>query len=350
MSRPGVDFFVAHLVLSAPLPSTLSSVVCLPQYMELRTKLDWTRTKADKDVRRARAQASTLRTKWALLCGDGGGGGSGQPLLDTMRVDTPAYGGHSSSSPGAGSTAGGGGGYHAGGAGLGSGRGDSRSGGSGRSGKHQRHHHQPQQDPSRRGGGGGGGGSSLKGEGSLPVEARRGGPDASNSNNRGGWIGSERGPGGLSSGGGVGVPRGVGRILGPSVSDPSIPGQQQHLRQQRHTASGGGMRPLACGSSTVGGGGGGGGGVGSKKHVAGPGHNGAGGRLGSSPKGSVSFNPAFSAGSDPGGAIVGDAGSSRGGGGRAVGGGQRPPWTEQRGKGAGVGGGGGGHPQQILYA
>ncbi|CAM9791942.1 unnamed protein product, partial [Ectocarpus sp. 8 AP-2014] len=45
------------------------------KYMELRTKLDWTRTKADKDVRRARAQASALRTKWAILCGDGEGGG-----------------------------------------------------------------------------------------------------------------------------------------------------------------------------------------------------------------------------------------------------------------------------------
>ncbi|CAM9688757.1 unnamed protein product, partial [Choristocarpus tenellus] len=38
------------------------------KYMELRTKLDWTRQKAGKDVKRARAQASTLRAKWTLLC------------------------------------------------------------------------------------------------------------------------------------------------------------------------------------------------------------------------------------------------------------------------------------------
>lgn len=70
--------------------------------MELRTKLDWTRTKADKDVRRARAQASALRTKWAILSGDGD-----SSLLDTMRVDPPHLS-HSSSAPGIGKGGGGG--------------------------------------------------------------------------------------------------------------------------------------------------------------------------------------------------------------------------------------------------
>lgn len=53
--------------------------------MELRTKLDWTRQKAGKEVRRARAQASALRTKWALLCQEGKGGENS--LLDCVELD-----------------------------------------------------------------------------------------------------------------------------------------------------------------------------------------------------------------------------------------------------------------------
>lgn len=56
--------------------------------MELRTKLDWTRTKAEKDVRKARAQASALRSKWALLCGGGRMGAC--PLLDSAKADAGA--------------------------------------------------------------------------------------------------------------------------------------------------------------------------------------------------------------------------------------------------------------------
>ncbi|CAM9725477.1 unnamed protein product, partial [Scytosiphon promiscuus] len=79
------------------------------KYMELRTKLDWTRTKSEKDVRRARAQASALRTKWAILCGGGEGGESS--LLDTMKVDSaPHLLGHSSSAPPGTAQQGGGGG------------------------------------------------------------------------------------------------------------------------------------------------------------------------------------------------------------------------------------------------
>lgn len=51
-------------------------------------KLDWTRTKAEKDVRKARAQASALRSKCALLCGGGRMGAC--PLLDSAKVDVAA--------------------------------------------------------------------------------------------------------------------------------------------------------------------------------------------------------------------------------------------------------------------
>jgi hypothetical protein len=37
------------------------------RYMELRTKLDFTRQSTGKDVIKYKAQASTLRAKWAML-------------------------------------------------------------------------------------------------------------------------------------------------------------------------------------------------------------------------------------------------------------------------------------------
>ncbi|CAM9676957.1 unnamed protein product, partial [Ectocarpus fasciculatus] len=244
------------------------------KYMELRTKLDWTRTKADKDVRRARAQASALRTKWAILCGDGEGGG-GSSLLDTMQVDMAPPGphlNHSSSAPGTAAAAGG-----------------VRGGGVGAAGHNNNHGaagggHSPKFASNS---GQHGGGPSRAGVGSPPIA-------------RGGGGGGGRGVGRgvpLSSRGGQGP-------LAPSTSDPSLLRRQQQTRPQRG-GFGGGNNNL---------------------NMAGAG----GAARGGSPPGGLSAG--LSAGTDPGGELLGDMGTGRGGTG---GGGQRPPWSEQ-------GGGGGG--------
>jgi len=52
------------------------------KYMELRTKLDYTRQSTGKDVLKYKAQASTLRAKWALLSASVGGPNT---LLDEME-------------------------------------------------------------------------------------------------------------------------------------------------------------------------------------------------------------------------------------------------------------------------
>lgn len=279
------------------------------QYMELRTKLDWTRQKADKDVRRARAQASTLRTKWALLCGDGAGGENS--LLDSMRVDSAPNRDHSSSAPVI----------------MGNGG---------------RNKQSRQQQCVSRGGG------------SPPVTAKSTG---------GGGVGG-RGPSsrtGLRSGGGAGNPRGWREgAMSASQSEPSLlaPKTQQQQQLWQTISGGGGMgigggvgreiaenasQRLWVGASPAT--------SGSNNSSMVPGNGIIGGGLRGSPaQGGVSFNPGLSAGSDPGGGrlLMTDVGDYRGGGG---GGGEgkgnpRPPWSEQGGKAAG----GGRHAPPLLYA
>ncbi|CAN0343349.1 unnamed protein product [Ectocarpus sp. 12 AP-2014] len=270
------------------------------KYMELRTKLDWTRTKADKDVRRARAQASALRTKWAILCGDGEGGG-GSSLLDTMQVDVaPAPRlNHSSSAPGTAAAGGGRGGIGA--AGHNNNHGAAVGGHSPKfvSNNGQQH----------------GGGPSRAGVGSPPIA---------------------RGGGGVGGGGGCGVPlsRGDQGPLAPSTSDPSL------LRRRQTRPQRGGFGGVNSSFKMVGAGGG----VGNFKNAAVslPGYAGGGGAArGGSPPGGLSAG--LSAGSDPGGALLSDMGTGRGGNG---GGGQRPPWSEQ----GGGRGAGDFASKKILYA
>mmetsp|Transcript_44914 Transcript_44914/g.57508 ORF Transcript_44914/g.57508 Transcript_44914/m.57508 type:complete len:579 (+) Transcript_44914:73-1809(+) len=66
------------------------------KYMELRTKLDYTRQSTGRDVIKYKQVASQLRTKWALLSASM----PGQPtLLDEVEVnDTQAFGGSSTAS------------------------------------------------------------------------------------------------------------------------------------------------------------------------------------------------------------------------------------------------------------
>jgi hypothetical protein len=56
------------------------------KYMELRTKLDYTRQSTGKDVVKYKAQASTLRAKWAILSASVG---APNTLLDEMEPDQP---------------------------------------------------------------------------------------------------------------------------------------------------------------------------------------------------------------------------------------------------------------------
>lgn len=224
-------------------------------------KLDWTRQKAGKDVRRARAQASALRTKWALLCGEGGGGEN--PLLDTVQVHDVR-----SSSPPATTSA------------------DNIT-----SGKSQRQH--------RHGG--------TKGwvGGGPPTTKGNDGPQAWTA--VGGRAGGLGGRGGGPSGSGV---RGLGSVGGlvPSRSESAL--STKHHQQKRVTTRGG---SIGVGNNSVGG-------------------------WGATPPGEAGeFIPGLSAGSDPGGGIMGGV-SGRGGG-------QRPPWTEQ-----GTGGASGGGHSPLLYA
>ncbi|CAB1102358.1 unnamed protein product [Ectocarpus sp. CCAP 1310/34] len=270
------------------------------KYMELRTKLDWTRTKADKDVRRARAQASALRTKWAILCGDGEGGG-GSSLLDTMQVDVapgPRLN-HSSSAPGTAAAGGGRGGLGA--AGHNNNHGAAAGGHSPKFASNNGQQH--------------GGGPSRAGVGSPPI-ARGGGG--------GGGGGGKRG---------VQLSRGGQGPLAPSTSDPSF------LRRRQIPSQRGGFGGVNSSLKMVGGGGGGGG---KNAAVSLPGYAGGRGaaRGGSSPGG---LSAGLSAGTDPGGELLSDMGTGTGGNG---GGGQRPPWSEQ-------GGGRGARDivsNKILYA
>lgn len=273
--------------------------------MELRTKLDWTRQKADKDVRRARAQASTLRTKWALLCRDGAGGDDS--LLDSVKVDSAPHHDHSSSAP-------------------------SIMGNGGRNNKQTRQHRVSR-----------GGGSPR-----VVVEKSSGG----GSGTRGS---SSRA--GLRSGGGLGNPQGGrGVTMSASQSEPSLQQQQQQQQLLRQTSSGGGtgiggvvgresaknvgQRSWMGASPAT---------PGSNNSSIAPGSNIiGGGRLAPSVQGGVSFDPGLSAGSDPGGGrmLMTDVGDYRGGSGGGEGRGHpRPPWSEQGGK-----TGGGRQAPQLLYA
>lgn len=235
--------------------------------MELRTKLDWTRQRAGKDVRKARAQASALRTKWALLCGDGGGGENS--LLDSMTVDAPFLG-HSTSAPGvchgAAAVAGGGGG------GARRGGGGNTNSGSWLHGKSQQHHR-----------------GRVKGGGEVPPIAR-GAPGA--------WAGTETGGRGRSAG----AAGGVGGVIPMGHLDPAL-----FSSQKRVTVSAGGLGAGGGRAPTTGG---------IPTHV-----DSGGGRGGSFPQG-VTFTPGLSAGSDPGGGRFGGVNSRNGGQ-------PRPPWSEQ---------------------
>lgn len=206
-----------------------------------------------------------------------------------MRVDTIPHLGHSSSAPGTAVAGGGGTGGH---------NSNNRVGGN------LKHNNQ---------------GGSSRGGGSPPIGTK------------GGRVGASRG-GGVASRGGAGG-------IGPaSKSEPSLLARQhqQQSGQQRQATGGGGVgsgREAVDGqhrSWTAGSGG--------NAHALPTGYAGRGG----SPQGRMSFNPALSAGSDPGGALPGEIGGSRGGSG---GGGQRQPWSEQAGK-AVVGR----HAPQLLYA
>lgn len=264
--------------------------------MELRTKLDWTRQKADKDVRRARAQASALRTKWALLCRDGAGGDDS--LLDSVRVDSAPHHDHSSSAP-------------------------SILGNGGRNNKQARQHRVSR------------GGASPR----VVIENSSGGGSATRGS-------SSRA--GLRSGGGLGIPQGGrGVTMSASQSEPSLQQQQQQLRQAssggvvgRETAKSVGQRSWMGASPAT---------PGSSNSSIAPGSNIiGGGRLAPSVQGGVSFDPGLSAGSDPGGGrmLMTDVGDYRGGSGGGEGRGHpRPPWSEQGGK-----TGGGRQAPQLLYA
>ena len=54
------------------------------RYLELRAKLDWTRHHADRQVKKAKAAASTLRAKWALATNSQQGLLDNVPLPDTL--------------------------------------------------------------------------------------------------------------------------------------------------------------------------------------------------------------------------------------------------------------------------
>ena len=54
------------------------------RYLELRAKLDWTRHHADRQVKKAKAAASTLRAKWALATNSQQGLLDNVPLPDTI--------------------------------------------------------------------------------------------------------------------------------------------------------------------------------------------------------------------------------------------------------------------------
>ena len=168
--------------------------------MELRTKLDWTRTKADKDVRRARAQASALRAKWAILSGEGE-----SSLLDTVRVDSPHMN-HSSSAPGA---------VGVGGAAAAAAAAASGHGGSNNANNNNNNNNSKSTNNHV--------GGLSRGAGTPPTS-------------RGGGIGG-------GGGGGVGVTsqqRGGRGPMAPSLSEAAFPGRQQQHRSA--TAGIGGVR------------------------------------------------------------------------------------------------------------
>lgn len=157
--------------------------------MELRNKLDWTRQKADKGVRRARAQASALRTKWALLCGDGKSGKDS--LLDSMPVNT-SHLGHSASTPA-----------------LPPGRGGVEGGAGGTETNRNSQQEQDRHELSRGG---------ARGRGSQPSPGGKGGIEA--------WAADGR----------VGSRGGTGGGVSPSLSEPALTMKQG---QRRVTTSGG---------------------------------------------------------------------------------------------------------------
>ena len=52
------------------------------KYMELRTKLDWTRLQSERTVKKSQEEARSLRTKFALMQGTFSGG----TILDNVEI------------------------------------------------------------------------------------------------------------------------------------------------------------------------------------------------------------------------------------------------------------------------
>jgi hypothetical protein len=66
------------------------------KYMELRTKLDWTRLQSERTVKKKEEEARSLRSKFALMQGSFGGG----TLLDNIEIDEDGQLVQPESSPG----------------------------------------------------------------------------------------------------------------------------------------------------------------------------------------------------------------------------------------------------------